>query len=180
MGIGGQYRVLENLPLREKDALISDQVGTVCRGALVTINQMQHVQCAHTGLAPCAYITIDEGFDALRQGWVRCTANDGHDVIDTRNQLEAKQIKEKLEQQQAELRALEEQRRLAIEDAKRFEERRKHQQLTSTDESSAKADKETTQRLVPQVSDPPQTRETHVSCFNCICFSRREQRSETK
>lgn len=94
--VGGKYRVLEKLAVREKPELTSRELGKVSPGALATITDIHNAECAHLGWCPCAFITIEEGPEEGTKGWVRCAAKDGHDLIDTRDQLESEKILQRL------------------------------------------------------------------------------------
>lgn len=94
--VGGRYRVLEHLPLREQPALSSAEIGRVAAGALVTVEEICHMECQQLRRCPCAFVRIEEGREAGCRGWLRCSARDGHDLVDTRNQNECDEILEKL------------------------------------------------------------------------------------
>jgi len=100
---GGKYRILERLALREALALDSKEVGKLSAGCIVSATDIQSVECPMLGRCPCAFVTADDGPEAGKSGWVRCAAKDGHDLIDTRDQLEFDKVVQQLRvsQQQA-------------------------------------------------------------------------------
>jgi len=99
--VGGKYRVLERLVVREKPELTSREVGKISPGALATITDIHNAECAYLGWCPCAFVTVDEGPEEGTRGWVRCAAKDGHDLMDTRDQLESEKILHTLRASQA-------------------------------------------------------------------------------
>jgi len=90
--VGGKYRVLEKLAVLEKPELSSREIGKVSPGSLATLAHIHNVECAHLGWCPSAFVTVEEGPEEGTKGWVRCAAKDGHDLIDTRDQLESEKI----------------------------------------------------------------------------------------
>lgn len=94
--VGGQYRILEKLIVRERPDLSSIEIGRVTAGSIATITDIHYAECAYLGWCPCAFIAVEEGPHAGIRGWVRCAAKDGHDLIDTRDQLEFEKIRHRL------------------------------------------------------------------------------------
>lgn len=86
--VGGKYRVLERLEVRERPEVVSKEIGKLSAGCLVFINDIQNIECTSLGTCPVAFITVEEDAEQGVKGWVRLAAKDGHDVIDTRDQLE--------------------------------------------------------------------------------------------
>jgi len=101
--VGGQYRILERLSLHEEARLCSKLLGKPRAGQLVEVSEVQLVDQPR-GLCPCAMIRVIEGVDMGKQGWVLCTSKDGHDQVDTRNQLEATRVCARLKQEEMECR----------------------------------------------------------------------------
>eukprot|EP00913_Durusdinium_trenchii_P032573 g30494.t2 len=73
---GATYRMLEKTPLRSGSDLKSSEVGKAG--------------------CPVANIVVQEGPEKGKSGWVRCTAKDGHDVMDTRDHNEYDKIIQKM------------------------------------------------------------------------------------
>jgi len=94
--VGGKYRVLERLEVRERPEHFSKEIGKLSAGCLVFINDIQHAECPSLGTCPVAFVTVEEGAEQGVKGWVRLAAKDGHDVIDIRDQLEFDKEMDKL------------------------------------------------------------------------------------
>ncbi|CAE8611894.1 unnamed protein product [Polarella glacialis] len=99
--VGSQYRMLEKVPVLSDGKLSSSVKFKVSAGSLVTVSDLSSDTCPKTGplcdqRCPMAFITVDDGPEQGRNGWVRCTAKDGHDVMDTRDHREYEKVVEKL------------------------------------------------------------------------------------
>lgn len=101
--VGGQYRILERLSFHEEARLCSKSLGKLRAGQLVEVSELQLVDQPR-GQCPCALIKVIEGSDTGKRGWVLCTSKDGHDQVDTRNQLEAIRVSARLKQEEMEQR----------------------------------------------------------------------------
>lgn len=82
-----QYRVLENQPLREESDLASKEKGNVQAGTLVTVKERTSVHSPTLGRCPCALVSVDDGVLQHQEGWLRCVAEEGHHLINNRDQL---------------------------------------------------------------------------------------------
>jgi len=91
--VGGRYRVLEDLTARDRPELTSTQLFKIPAGTVATVMDIKVVECTYLNQCPCALVLTEEG---RPQGWVRCAAQDGHDLIDTRDQLEFEKVQHKL------------------------------------------------------------------------------------
>jgi len=91
--VGGRYRVLEDLTATERPDLTSAELFKIAAGAIATVMDIQVVECTYLGWCPCALVSTEEG---RPQGWVRCAAKDGHDLVDTRDQLEFEKVQQRL------------------------------------------------------------------------------------
>jgi hypothetical protein len=102
-----QYRVLEKQLLRKEAAVKRKGLGEVQAGTLITVKQRSEIDSPALGKCPCVMVTVDEGSLQNRQGWLRCAAEDGHDLIDIRDQLGYDKAMEQLPQrlEQAKLRS---------------------------------------------------------------------------
>merc|ERR1719203_2300859 len=70
--------------------LNSKEVCRLIAGGLVQINSLDH-SIDDVGLA--AHVTlVGEKPGKGRTGWIRCSAKDGHDMIDTRDQLQYEKV----------------------------------------------------------------------------------------
>lgn len=94
--VGGQYRLLETAVLREGNSLSSRELGKVSAGALLTIKDIHNSQCPALGWCPCAFVTVADGPESGREGWVRCASDRGHDVVDIRDNLAYEKVIHKL------------------------------------------------------------------------------------
>lgn len=98
--VGGQYRVLEKLPLRQSAPLASKKLGQLPAGAVVTVTEIHMMECAHLGWCPCAFVSTVGNTSKLklkeRRGWIRCAAKDGRNLLDERDQLEFEKVTSKL------------------------------------------------------------------------------------
>lgn len=97
--VGAQYRVLEQLVLRQGAELTSKTLGKVSAGAIVLISDVQKSECDQLRECPCAFVTVADGPEKGQKGqkgWVRCVATDGRDLIDTRDQLEYEKVLHRL------------------------------------------------------------------------------------
>lgn len=124
---GGQYRVLETQKVRESAILASREVCRLSAGGLVQINELDS-----SAVEAClsAHVTlVGDKPGKGRSGWIRCSAaKDGHDMIDTRDQLQYEKVQAKLVEEQA--RAEEREREAAVraqEEAERLERQRQEE-----------------------------------------------------
>lgn len=92
---GSTYRMLERAPMRLAADLTSSEAGKVSAGSLVEVQEMNNVEI-QGGWCPVASIMVLEGAEKGKTGWVRCTAKDGHDVMDTRDHNEYEKILRKM------------------------------------------------------------------------------------
>lgn len=92
---GATYRMLEKTPLQSGSDLKSSEVGKVSAGRLVAVQESNNVEI-QGGWCPVANIVVQEGPEKGKSGWVRCTAKDGHDVMDTRDHNEYDKIIQKM------------------------------------------------------------------------------------
>lgn len=99
--VGGQYRVLEVLPIREGIYLSSKKLGQLPAGAMLTVSEIHMVECPHLGWCPCAYVSATSDTKQLKlqaqKGWVRCAGKDGRNLIDERDQLEFEKVHARLQ-----------------------------------------------------------------------------------
>lgn len=85
---GSQYRVLDRLVLRIQPDVLSQEVGKIPAGSLVSVDKLEMVQCPKAGECPVALVHVDTGRLQGKRGWVRCAGIDGLDLLDTRDQLQ--------------------------------------------------------------------------------------------
>jgi len=97
--VNAQYRVLERTSVRERLQSASRELFKISAGCVVSVGEVQLADCGQFGLCPCAFVTVIDGSDAGRQGWIRCMGKDGRDQVDTRDQLEAEKVRARLEEQ---------------------------------------------------------------------------------
>jgi len=100
---GGKYRVLERIAVRENPDLESAELGMISASSIVTVSDIQMTDCPNLGQCPCAFVTVDDGPEKGRHGWVRCAAKDGHDLVDTRDHLEFDKVMQKLRQSELQI-----------------------------------------------------------------------------
>eukprot|EP00933_Yihiella_yeosuensis_P071819 TRINITY_DN8005_c0_g1_i1.p1 TRINITY_DN8005_c0_g1~~TRINITY_DN8005_c0_g1_i1.p1 ORF type:complete len:460 (-),score=92.58 TRINITY_DN8005_c0_g1_i1:274-1653(-) len=95
--VGGAYRTLEQALGRQSEDPRSEVTYKVPAGTIVTVQQ---VAIASDGKSryPCALVTADRGNEGIWEGWVRCSAPDGHDIIDSRDQHEYQRVLQKMRQ----------------------------------------------------------------------------------
>lgn len=84
---GATYRMLEPSPIRSGPDVHSSNVGEVSAGCLVHVQEIKDV-IIEWGWCPVAGVLVQDGPEEGLSGWVRCTAKDGHDVMDTRDHSE--------------------------------------------------------------------------------------------
>lgn len=84
---GCQYRILQSQQLRSEARLLSNRLTDLPAGTIVEVLATSIVQCPVAGACPCVFVYVREGPSAGWEGWLRCIAMEGHDVIDTRDQL---------------------------------------------------------------------------------------------
>jgi len=84
---GCQYRTLQSQQLRSEARLLSKRLTDVPAGTIVEVLATGIVQCPVAGACPCVFVYVCQGPSAGWEGWLRCIAMEGHDVIDTRDQL---------------------------------------------------------------------------------------------
>jgi len=96
--VGGRYRVLETLTLHRDADLKGAQLGKVSAASLVSIREVRKAPCRALEQCPCAFVTVDAGPETGGQGWIRLSAEDGHDIVDTRDQLEYEKVIKRLSQ----------------------------------------------------------------------------------
>lgn len=94
---GATYRMLERAPMRSAADLSSSEVGKVSEGSLVEVQEMNNVEI-QGGWCPVACIVVQEGPEKGKSGWVRCSAKDGHDLMDTRDHNEYDKILRQMRQ----------------------------------------------------------------------------------
>lgn len=94
--VGGTYRILEKVPARKSADLVSAEVFKVAAGALVVLTELHNEECPMLGWCPVACITVEDGPAKGKQGWVRCVAKDGHDLMDTRDHNEYDKVLDKM------------------------------------------------------------------------------------
>lgn len=139
---GGQYRVLENQKLRETNKPNSKEVCRLQAGALVELLEVND-----KNLSECVARALIVGDRQGRSGWIRCSAKDGHDLIDTRDQLQFEKLVAKLElEDQAEREALEAEN-IRQEQFKRQQEQLKRER-EAQEQAQAKATKGSCENLV--------------------------------
>jgi len=93
--VGGQYRILETGKLKEASLLNSRDICRIPAGSLVTISRLD---TSPPDFSPVALVTVQvEGYLNGCQGWIRCTAKDGHDLIDFRDQQQLSKVIRQLE-----------------------------------------------------------------------------------
>jgi hypothetical protein len=83
---GAQYRTLEIQTLRDEKDLNSKATRKVPAGTMVKVLESAKVECPDLGLCPCMRVKVEEGTFTGHEGWLRCAAKDGHDLVDTRDQ----------------------------------------------------------------------------------------------
>jgi len=97
--VNGQYRVLERTSVRERLQSTSRELFKLSAGCLVIVGEVQIAECGQFGQCPCIFVTVLEGPETRRQGWIRCMGKDGRDQVDTRDQLEAEKVRARLEEE---------------------------------------------------------------------------------
>ncbi|CAE7744146.1 unnamed protein product [Symbiodinium sp. CCMP2456] len=93
--VGATYRMLEKAVVRLGPDLKSQEVFKVSSSSLVLVKDMNNVEIPG-GWCPVAFVNVEEGPERGRTGWVRCTAKDGHDVMDTRDHKEYDKVIQRL------------------------------------------------------------------------------------
>lgn len=96
--VGGQYRVLKALVLRQDAKLRSKEVSKVKAGSLVTIKELSFSEEAGLGWCPTALVTVDG--ERGQQGWLPCLDKNGTYLLDPRNQLHFDKIVDRLRQEE--------------------------------------------------------------------------------
>eukprot|EP00440_Ansanella_granifera_P069444 gb/GFBE01075341.1/.p1 GENE.gb/GFBE01075341.1/~~gb/GFBE01075341.1/.p1 ORF type:complete len:465 (+),score=101.44 gb/GFBE01075341.1/:1-1395(+) len=86
------YRMLEKVPVRQSPELSSAEIFKVSAGSLVAVAELHNVEVPGGGWCPVASITVEDGPEKDRKGWVRCSAKDGHDLMDTRDHKEYEKV----------------------------------------------------------------------------------------
>jgi hypothetical protein len=98
--VGGQYRLLEKIDVRDTSQLKSKKLGNLPPGAIVTVSDLKMMEDVQLGLCPVAYINASSDTAKLklqaRRGWIRCAGKDGRNLIDERDQLEFEKVSAKL------------------------------------------------------------------------------------
>lgn len=89
---GGVYRVLEDIPLLEKPEAAGRNKDSLPGGTLVGVQEVATRPCDDLGHCPFVRVTVQEGRQEGKKGWLRCAAKDGHDLVDTRDQHEHHQV----------------------------------------------------------------------------------------
>jgi len=97
--VNAQYRILERTSVRERLQATSRELFKLPAGCVVSVGEVQVAECGQFGLCPCALVTVADGPEAGRQGWIRCMGKDGRDQVDTRDQLEAEKVRARLEEE---------------------------------------------------------------------------------
>ncbi|CAJ1378114.1 unnamed protein product [Effrenium voratum] len=92
---GATYRMLERVAVRSTSDLASSELFKVSAGGLVEVQETNNVEL-QGGWCPVARIIVEEGTEKGKTGWVRCSAKDGHDLMDTRDHKEYEKILEKM------------------------------------------------------------------------------------
>merc|ERR1711920_1095260 len=93
--------------------IASKETGKVSADSLVVVAEIDQVPCPSLGWCPCAWVTVvDESPEEGLTGWIRCSGKDGFDIIDSRNYNEVVQVKQRLQEEQEFVRAIEEARLL--------------------------------------------------------------------
>lgn len=136
--IDSQYRVLERTSVRERLQSTSRELFKISAGCLVTVGEVQVAECGQFGLCPCIFVTVLEGPEAGRQGWIRCMGKDGRDQVDTRDRLEAEKVRARLEE---ETRQKEEEQREAAR-AREAEEKARQAQEFAEQQARERAERE--------------------------------------
>eukprot|EP00439_Symbiodinium_sp_Y106_P048379 s6012_g6.t1 len=93
--VGATYRMLEKAVVRLGPDLKSQEVFKVSSSSLVLVKDINNVEIPG-GWCPVAFVNVEEGPERGRTGWVRCTAKDGHDVMDTRDHKEYDKVIQRL------------------------------------------------------------------------------------
>ncbi|CAE7225190.1 unnamed protein product [Symbiodinium natans] len=100
--VGATYRMLEKAVVRLGPELKSQEVFKASSGCLVLVKDINNVEVAG-GWCPVAFVNVEEGPERGRTGWVRCTAKDGHDVMDTRDHKEYDKVIRKMRESAGEV-----------------------------------------------------------------------------
>ena len=95
--VGATYRVLEAAMVKSNSDLHSANVAQVSAGSLVLVQEIKDI-IIEWGWCPVAYISVQEGPEKGISGWVRCSAKDGHDIMDTRDHNEYEMVLKKLKE----------------------------------------------------------------------------------
>lgn len=173
--VGCQYRVLERVSVREQPSLASKEHGRITAGSLVSVLEVQAAECPQLGLCPCALVSVDEGPEKGRKGWVRCAAKDGHDQVDTRDQLEYSKVRARLEmEEQQRLAALLAEQEAAKRAAEEAEQRAREQAEREDREQAERKAREQT-----ELQQQAQWRST-PRCTDCMAFLRARGRRPKK
>lgn len=85
---GGVYRILEDIPLLERPEAAGRGKQVLPGGTLVGVEEVGDRPCDDLGHCPFVRVTVQDGCLAGKKGWLRCAANDGHDLVDIRDQHE--------------------------------------------------------------------------------------------
>mmetsp|Transcript_39155 Transcript_39155/g.64618 ORF Transcript_39155/g.64618 Transcript_39155/m.64618 type:complete len:519 (+) Transcript_39155:25-1581(+) len=94
---GATYRMLESSPIRSGPDVHSSNVGEVSAGCLVHVQEIKDV-IIEWGWCPVAGVLVQDGPEKGLNGWVRCTAKDGHDVMDTRDHSDYKKALQRMKE----------------------------------------------------------------------------------
>eukprot|EP00930_Biecheleria_cincta_P040461 TRINITY_DN27721_c0_g2_i1.p1 TRINITY_DN27721_c0_g2~~TRINITY_DN27721_c0_g2_i1.p1 ORF type:complete len:535 (-),score=76.68 TRINITY_DN27721_c0_g2_i1:47-1651(-) len=90
--VGGVYRTLEDLPLLERPEAAGRDKQVLSGGTLVGVQEVADRSCDDLGHCPFVRVTVQDGPQEGKKGWLRCAAKDGHDLVDTRDQHEHHQV----------------------------------------------------------------------------------------
>mmetsp|Transcript_41234 Transcript_41234/g.106684 ORF Transcript_41234/g.106684 Transcript_41234/m.106684 type:complete len:484 (+) Transcript_41234:101-1552(+) len=164
---GGQYRILERVSMRDERWLDSKETKKISAGSLVSVTDVSLTECAGMGWCPVALVTVDDGQEKGSRGWVRCSAKDGHDVIDTRDQHEFLKVKDDIIQQ---MRA-EEAKVAQRTEAKRAEAQRQREKAAAAEaaaNSTAGKARAAIQRMSSKLSTTSPSQKGQSGCFECM------------
>merc|ERR1712224_743621 len=87
--VGSSYRTLEELDLLQTPGERGGTEPVLPGGSVIHVLEVTTKECEDLGPCPFARVSVEEGSQKGSQGWLQCSAKDGHDLVDTRDQLEA-------------------------------------------------------------------------------------------
>eukprot|EP00929_Paragymnodinium_shiwhaense_P064982 TRINITY_DN32626_c0_g2_i1.p1 TRINITY_DN32626_c0_g2~~TRINITY_DN32626_c0_g2_i1.p1 ORF type:complete len:571 (-),score=112.66 TRINITY_DN32626_c0_g2_i1:60-1772(-) len=102
--LGGHYRVLETIPFFEDKEALGPEKGLMNAALIVEVRDLHYATCPELRWRPNALVQVlDAPADFDLAGWVTCAADDGRDLVDSRDQREYGHLMEALLQRDQEV-----------------------------------------------------------------------------